>query len=135
MDEYAYQVKRANILTSKGFRRFHRRSTKGCLLNRITYYILPIERKTNATNVCFNSQEMIFSVEVWKGAYPRSTSLSVNSTGFLVHDDVVGDSNKKRGFFSNTALAFGRSKNHPVLVRGLLLSKGFLLLMAISISS
>ena len=58
-----------------------------------------------------------------KRTFRAASVIELIHTATLVHDDVVDDSNKRRGFFSINALW----KNKTVLVGDYLLSKGLLL--------
>jgi octaprenyl-diphosphate synthase len=68
------------------------------LLNRITYYI--VNRKgTNASHVCFSNSKMVSAGTVNERTYRGACVIELIHTATLVHDDVVDDSNRRRGFF------------------------------------
>jgi octaprenyl-diphosphate synthase len=92
------------------------------LLNRITYYI--VNRKGKQMHVCFSNFKMVSAGTVNERTYRGACVIELIHTATLVHDDVVDDSNRRRGFFSINALWKNKI---AVLVGDYLLSKGLLL--------
>ena len=99
-------------------------STKVPLLNRITYYIVNRKGKQMRPMFVFLSAKMVSGGEVNERTYRGASVIELIHTASLVHDDVVDDSNKRRGFFSINALWKNKI---AVLVGDYLLSKGMLL--------
>ena len=98
--------------------------TKVPLLNRITHYIVRRKGKQMRPMFVFLVAKMVsdgdFNVRTYRGA----SVIELIHTATLVHDDVVDDSNRRRGFFSLNALWKNKI---AVLVGDFLLSKGLLL--------
>src|SRR5436309_1478315 len=92
------------------------------LLDRITHYI--VKRKGKQMRPMF----VFFSAGLCGGikdeTYRAAALIELLHTATLVHDDVVDDSNERRGFFSINALWKNKI---AVLVGDYLLSKGLLL--------
>ena len=92
------------------------------LLDRITYYI--VRRKGKQVRPMF----VFLSAKICGGTRPATFNaasfIELLHTATLVHDDVVDDSNERRGFFSINALWKNKI---AVLVGDYLLSKGMLL--------
>ena len=99
-------------------------STKVPLLNRITYYIVNRKGKQMRPMFVFLAAKMVSGGEVNDRTYRGASVIELIHTASLVHDDVVDDSNKRRGFFSINALWKNKI---AVLVGDYLLSKGMLL--------
>ncbi len=99
-------------------------STKVPLLNRITYYIVNRKGKQMRPMFVFLSAKLISGGTVNERTYRGASVIELIHTASLVHDDVVDDSNKRRGFFSINALWKNKI---AVLVGDYLLSKGMLL--------
>ena len=99
-------------------------STKVPLLNRITYYIVNRKGKQMRPMFVFLSAKLVSGGEVNERTYRGASVIELIHTASLVHDDVVDDSNKRRGFFSINALWKNKI---AVLVGDYLLSKGMLL--------
>lgn len=99
-------------------------STKVPLLNRITYYIVNRKGKQMRPMFVFLSAKMVNGGQVNDRTYRGASVIELIHTASLVHDDVVDDSNKRRGFFSINALWKNKI---AVLVGDYLLSKGMLL--------
>nr|WP_188111544.1 polyprenyl synthetase family protein [Capnocytophaga canis] len=98
-------------------------SSKVALLNRITYYIVNRKGKQMRPMFVFLVAKMV-SGTVNERTYRGASVIELIHTATLVHDDVVDDSNKRRGFFSLNALWKNKI---AVLVGDYLLSKGLLL--------
>jgi len=92
------------------------------LLTTITRYI--VKRKGKQIRPLF----VFFSADLFSGITPRTyrgaTLIEMLHTATLIHDDVVDDSNERRGFFSLNALWKNKIS---VLVGDYLLSRGLLL--------
>ena len=94
------------------------------LLNRITYYIVNRKGKQMRPMFVFLIAKMVSKGEVNERTYRGASVIELIHTATLVHDDVVDDSNRRRGFFSINALWKNKI---AVLVGDYLLSKGLLL--------
>lgn len=99
-------------------------SSRVALLNRITYYIVNRKGKQMRPMFVFLVAKMVSKGEVNDRTYRGASVIELIHTATLVHDDVVDDSNKRRGFFSVNALWKNKI---AVLVGDFLLSKGLLL--------
>jgi len=99
-------------------------ASKVALLNRITYYIVNRKGKQMRPMFVFLSAKMVSGGEVNERTYRGASVIELIHTATLVHDDVVDDSNRRRGFFSINALWKNKI---AVLVGDYLLSKGLLL--------
>ncbi|WP_121964333.1 polyprenyl synthetase family protein [Myroides sp. N17-2] len=98
-------------------------TTKVALLNRITYYIVNRKGKQMRPMFVFLVAKMV-GEQVNERTYRGASVIELIHTATLVHDDVVDDSNKRRGFFSLNALWKNKI---AVLVGDYLLAKGLLL--------
>ena len=98
--------------------------SKIALLNRITYYIVNRKGKQMRPMFVFLTAKMISGGQVLERTYRGALVIELIHTATLVHDDVVDDSNRRRGFFSINALWKNKI---AVLVGDYLLSKGLLL--------
>ena len=99
-------------------------SSKVALLNRITHYIVNRKGKQMRPMFVFLAAKMLNNGEVNERTYRGASVIELIHTATLVHDDVVDESNKRRGFFSINALWKNKI---AVLVGDYLLSKGLLL--------
>jgi octaprenyl-diphosphate synthase len=99
-------------------------SSKVALLNRITYYIVNRKGKQMRPMFVFLTAKLLNNGEVNERTYRGASVIELIHTATLVHDDVVDESNKRRGFFSVNALWKNKI---AVLVGDYLLSKGLLL--------
>ncbi len=99
-------------------------SSKVALLNRITHYIVNRKGKQMRPMFVFLVSKMVSGGEVNERTYRGASVIELIHTATLVHDDVVDDSNRRRGFFSINALWKNKI---AVLVGDYLLSKGLLL--------
>jgi len=99
-------------------------SSRVALLNRITYYIINRKGKQMRPMFIFLTAKMVSNGQVNERTYRGASVIELIHTATLVHDDVVDDSNKRRGFFSINALWKNKI---AVLVGDFLLSKGLLL--------
>jgi len=94
------------------------------LLNRITHYLINRKGKQMRPMFVFLTAKMVNNGELNERTYRGASVIELIHTATLVHDDVVDDSNKRRGFFSINALWKNKI---AVLVGDYLLSKGLLL--------
>jgi len=93
------------------------------LLDRIMHYI--VKRKGKQIRPMFVLlSARLFSTDIQESTYRAAALVELLHTATLVHDDVVDDSNERRGFFSINALWKNKI---AVLVGDYLLSKGLLL--------
>jgi len=106
-------------------KKFHEAmSSKVALLNRITYYIVNRKGKQMRPMFVFLTAKMVSGGTDNERTYRGASVIELIHTATLVHDDVVDDSNRRRGFFSINALWKNKI---AVLVGDYLLSKGLLL--------
>ena len=98
--------------------------SKVALLNRITHYIVNRKGKQMRPMFVFLTAKMLGNGEVNDRTYRGASVIELIHTASLVHDDVVDDSNQRRGFFSLNALWKNKI---AVLVGDFLFSKGLLL--------
>lgn len=98
--------------------------SKVALLNRITHYLVNRKGKQMRPMFLFLTAKMVANGQVNERTYRGASVIELIHTATLVHDDVVDDSNKRRGFFSINALWKNKI---AVLVGDFLLSKGLLL--------
>lgn len=92
------------------------------LLDRITYYIVKTKGKQMRPMFVFFSAKMAGGINA--NTHTGAALIELLHTASLVHDDVVDDSMKRRGFFSINALWKNKI---AVLVGDYLLAKGLLL--------
>lgn len=96
--------------------------SKVALLDKIMYYIVKHKGKQMRPMFVFFSAKL--DGKVTDATYRGAALIELLHTATLVHDDVVDDSNKRRGVFSINALWKNKI---AVLVGDYLLSKGLLL--------
>ena len=94
------------------------------LLNRITHYIVRRKGKQMRPMFVFLVAKLVSNGQFKERTYRGASVIELIHTATLVHDDVVDDSNRRRGFFSLNALWKNKI---AVLVGDYLLSKGLLL--------
>ena len=99
-------------------------ASKVALLNRITHYIVNRKGKQMRPMFVFLVAKMVSNGEISERTYRGASVIELIHTATLVHDDVVDDSNRRRGFFSVNALWKNKI---AVLIGDYLLSKGLLL--------
>lgn len=99
-------------------------TSKVALLNRITHFIVNRKGKQMRPMFVFLTAKMFSEGKVNERTYRGAAVIELIHTATLVHDDVVDDSNRRRGFFSINALWKNKI---AVLVGDYLLSKGLLL--------
>ncbi|MFS4456513.1 polyprenyl synthetase family protein [Maribacter sp. 2304DJ31-5] len=99
-------------------------SSKVALLNRITHYIVNRKGKQMRPMFVFLTAKLLNDGTVNERTYRGASVIELIHTATLVHDDVVDESYKRRGFFSINALWKNKI---AVLVGDYLLSKGLLL--------
>ena len=98
--------------------------SKVSLLNRITHYIVRRKGKQMRPMFVFLVAKMVSNGNFKEKTYRGAAIIELIHTATLVHDDIVDDSNRRRGFFSLNALWKNKI---AVLVGDFLLSKGLLL--------
>ena len=108
----------------KAFERHFRDSMKSnvALLDKITYYIVKRKGKQMRPMFVFLSAKLLG--EMKDTSYVAASLIELLHTATLVHDDVVDNADKRRGFFSINALWKNKV---AVLVGDYLLSQGLLL--------
>ncbi|OAB76046.1 polyprenyl synthetase family protein [Cochleicola gelatinilyticus] len=99
-------------------------SSKVALLNKITHYVVNRKGKQMRPMFVFLIAKMTGGGVVNERTYRGASVIELIHTATLVHDDVVDDSDRRRGFFSINALWKNKI---AVLVGDYLLSKGLLL--------
>jgi len=99
-------------------------ASKVPLLNRITYFIVRRKGKQMRPMFVFLVAKMVSKGNFTERSYRGASIIELIHTATLVHDDIVDDSNRRRGFFSLNALWKNKI---AVLVGDFLLSKGLLL--------
>ena len=99
-------------------------SSEAPLLNRITYFIVKRKGKQIRPMLVFLIAKMISKNKLGEKSYRGASILELIHTATLVHDDIVDDSNQRRGFFSINALWKNKI---AVLVGDYLLSRGLLI--------
>jgi octaprenyl-diphosphate synthase len=99
-------------------------SSKVALLNRITHFIVNRKGKQMRPMFVFLTAKMLNQGKINERTYRGAAVIELIHTASLVHDDVVDDSNLRRGFFSVNALWKNKI---AVLVGDFMLSKGMLL--------
>ncbi len=98
-------------------------ASKVALLNRITHYIVNRKGKQMRPMFVFLVAKMVNNGNVGERTYRGASVIELIHTASLIHDDVVDDSNRRRGFFSINALWKNKI---AVLIGDYLLSKGML---------
>jgi len=99
-------------------------SSKVPLINRITHFIVQRKGKQMRPMFVFLVAKMVSGGQFSERTYRGASLIELIHTGSLVHDDVVDDSNRRRGFFSINALWKNKI---AVLVGDFLFSKSLLL--------
>ena len=94
------------------------------LLNRITHYIIKRKGKQMRPMLILLCSKLLNSGKVNEKVYRGASVVELIHTATLIHDDVVDESKKRRGFFSINAIWKNKI---AVLVGDFLLSKGMLL--------
>lgn len=97
-------------------------SSDVALLDRITYYIVQRKGKQMRPMFVFLSAKVFGDIN--DATHDAASLVELLHTGTLVHDDVVDDSNERRGFFSVNALWKNKI---AVLVGDYLLARGLML--------
>ncbi|MFU8812492.1 MAG: polyprenyl synthetase family protein [Balneolaceae bacterium] len=92
------------------------------LLNRIIHYLLRQKGKEIRPTLVFMSSRLFGSVD--ERSYVAATMIELLHTATLIHDDVVDDAEKRRGFSSINRLWKNKA---GVLLGDFLLSKGLLI--------
>jgi octaprenyl-diphosphate synthase len=120
IDQIKIPVKEEMAAFEPKFRQFM--ASKVSLLDRITYYIIKRKGKQLRPMLVFLTAKMLS--EINESTHRGAALVELMHTATLVHDDVVDDSDKRRGFFSINALWKNKI---AVLVGDYLLSKVLLL--------
>ncbi|PQB03666.1 polyprenyl synthetase family protein [Aureitalea marina] len=94
------------------------------LFNRIMHYVVNRKGKQMRPMFVFLIAKMVGKGQVNERTYRGASVIELIHTATLVHDDVVDDSDRRRGFFSVNALWKNKI---AVLVGDYLLSRGLLL--------
>lgn len=94
------------------------------LLNRITHYIIKRKGKQMRPMFIFLFSKLLNQGIVNEKVYRGASVIELIHTATLIHDDVVDDSKRRRGFFSINAIWKNKI---AVLVGDFLLSKGMIL--------
>tara|TARA_B100000809_G_scaffold258681_1_gene302289 strand:+ start:306 stop:1304 length:999 start_codon:yes stop_codon:yes gene_type:complete len=94
------------------------------LLDKITHYIIKRKGKQMRPMFVFLVAKMLNNGKVEDKTYRAASLIELLHTATLVHDDVVDDSNERRGFFSVNAIWKNKI---AVLVGDYLLSQGLLM--------
>jgi len=79
-------------------------TSKVPLINRITHFIVRRKGKQMRPMFVFLVAKMVSDGKFSERTYRGASLIELIHTGSLVHDDVVDDSNRRRGFFSLNAL-------------------------------
>ncbi len=118
------QIQEPIIEEMKAFEKHFRNSMKSSvpLLDKITHYIVKRKGKQMRPMFVFLSAKLFG--ETQKSTYHAASLIELLHTATLVHDDVVDEAYKRRGFFSINALWKNKI---AVLVGDYLLSRGLLL--------
>jgi octaprenyl-diphosphate synthase len=118
------QIKQPVIDHMEAFEGKFRQAMKSSvpLLDKITAYI--VKRKGKQIRPMFVFLSAQNAGEINESTYRAAALIELLHTATLVHDDVVDDSNERRGFFSVNALWKNKI---AVLIGDFLLSKGLLL--------
>ena len=120
ISEIKYPIKEEMKLFEKKFK--HSLQSKVPLLDRIMHYIIKRKGKQMRPMFVFLTSKMFG--EMNEKCYRAASLIELLHTATLVHDDVVDESNLRRGYFSVNALWKNKI---AVLVGDFLLSKGLLL--------
>ena len=94
------------------------------LINRIAHFIVKRKGKQMRPMLIFLTAKLINKGKINNRTYRAASVIELIHTATLVHDDIVDDSNFRRGFFSINALWKNKI---AVLLGDFLLSKGMLL--------
>ncbi len=94
------------------------------LLNRITHYIIKRKGKQMRPMFIFLFSKLLNKGIVNEKVYRGASVIELIHTATLIHDDVVDDSKRRRGFFSINAIWKNKI---AVLVGDFLLSRGMIL--------
>lgn len=94
------------------------------LLDKITHYIIKRKGKQMRPMFVFLVAKMLNDGTINEKTYRAASLIELIHTATLVHDDVVDDSNERRGFFSVNAIWKNKI---AVLVGDFLLSQGLLM--------
>jgi octaprenyl-diphosphate synthase len=99
-------------------------TSKVALLNRITHYIVNRKGKQMRPMFVFLVSKMVSNGDLNDRTYRGASVIELIHTATLLHDDVIDDSDRRRGFFSINALWKNKI---AILIGDFLLSKGLLI--------
>lgn len=118
------EIRKPVAAEMEGFEQRFRKamSSKVALLDRVMHYI--VQRKGKQIRPLFTLLSARQFGPINEAGYTAASLIELLHTATLVHDDVVDDSNMRRGFFSINALWKNKV---AVLVGDYLLSRGLLL--------
>jgi len=74
-------------------------SSEVALLNRITHYIVNRKGKQMRPMFVFLVAKMVANGEISERTYRGASVIELIHTASLVHDDIVDDSNRRRGLY------------------------------------
>jgi len=120
LDSIKKPIEKELVLFEKHFKNAMKSDV--ALLDRITYYI--VKRKGKQIRPMFVFLCAKIFGEVNEASYIAASQIELLHTATLVHDDVVDDADKRRGFFSINALWKNKI---AVLVGDFLFSRGMLI--------
>lgn len=120
LDEIKLPIKEELIVFDKHFR--ESMQSKVPLLDKITFYIIQKKGKQLRPILVFLAAKICG--EISKSTYTSASLVELLHTATLVHDDVVDEAEKRRGFFSIYALW---KTKIAVIVGDYLFSKGLLI--------
>lgn len=120
------QIKQPIQIEMEIFERKFKESMKSKvpLINRITYFIVRRKGKQMRPMFVFLVAKLVSNGNFTERSYRGASIIELIHTASLVHDDVVDDSNRRRGFFSLNALWKNKI---AVLVGDFFFAKGLLL--------
>ncbi len=99
-------------------------TSKVALLNRITHYIVNRKGKQMRPMFVFLVSKMVSNGDLNDRTYRGASVIELIHTATLLHDDVIDNSDRRRGFFSINALWKNKI---AILIGDFLLSKGLLI--------
>lgn len=120
LDEIKIPIKEHIEIFDKKFRQSLKSSVP--LLDKITHYIIKTKGKQLRPMFVFFSADIFGTIN--ESTYRAASLIELLHTATLIHDDIVDDSNIRRGFYSVKALWKNKI---AVLIGDYLLSKGLLL--------
>ena len=122
LEKIKYPIQSEMVIFEKKFR--NSMLSKVSLLNRITHFIVKRKGKQIRPMFVFLVAKLLGNGKVNDRSYRGASVIELIHTATLVHDDIIDDSYKRRGFFSINVLWKNKV---AVLVGDYLLSRGLLL--------